>query len=94
MPSEFGNDVDDSSGAVGPAASLFGIKQKIRREIEAQGIPYTYVASYGFIACSLYNLGQSNSKVPPRDKVVILGDGNTKGIPTIIYIYYSKFNLI
>lgn len=62
-----------------PAASNFGLKAKIRRAIEAEEIPYTYVVSNGFAGYFLPSLGQPNAQVPPRDKVVILGDGNTKG---------------
>ncbi|PON74012.1 Hopanoid-associated sugar epimerase [Trema orientale] len=79
LPSEFGTNVDLVE-AVEPAASLFGLKANIRRVIEAEGIPYTLVASYGFAGYFLHNLGQPNETVPPRDKVVILGDGNPKGV--------------
>ncbi|PON71420.1 Hopanoid-associated sugar epimerase [Parasponia andersonii] len=79
LPSEFGTNVDLVK-AVEPAASLFGLKANIRRVIEAEGIPYTLVASYGFAFYFLHNLGQPNETVPPRDKVVILGDGNPKGV--------------
>lgn len=78
FPSEFGNDVDRTR-AVEPAKSVFEIKVKIRRAIEAEGIPYTYVSSNYFAGYSLPTLVQSGATSPPRDKVVILGDGNTKG---------------
>ncbi|OAY25201.1 phenylcoumaran benzylic ether reductase Betv6 [Manihot esculenta] len=79
LPSEFGTDVDRVH-PVEPAASNFGLKAKIRRAIEAEEIPYTYVVSNGFAGYFLPSLGQPNAQVPPRDKVVILGDGNTKAI--------------
>ncbi|XP_017634449.1 eugenol synthase 1-like isoform X2 [Gossypium arboreum] len=79
LPSEFGMDADRIH-AVEPAASIFRIKAKIRREIEAEGIPYTYISSNAFAGHFLPNLMQENATVPPRDKVVILGDGNPKGI--------------
>ena len=78
LPSEFGIDVDRHH-AVEPAASFFGLKAKIRRTIEAEGIPYTYIISNAFAGYSLLTLGQQNATAPPRDKVVILGDGNVKG---------------
>uniref|UniRef100_A0A2K1YLG5 NmrA-like domain-containing protein n=1 Tax=Populus trichocarpa TaxID=3694 RepID=A0A2K1YLG5_POPTR len=71
FPSEFGNDVDIAH-AVEPAKTGFATKAKIRRAIEAEGIPYTYVASNSFSGFFLPALNHS------RDKVVILGDGDTK----------------
>lgn len=72
----------DRVRAVEPAASIFRIKAKIRRAIEAEGIPYTYISSNAFAGHFLPNLMQENATVPPRDKVVILGDGNSKGMCT------------
>ncbi|KAL2532566.1 NmrA-like negative transcriptional regulator family protein [Abeliophyllum distichum] len=79
LPSEFGNDVD-SMTAVEPASSLFGDKVKLRRLIESEGIPHTYVVSNGFAGNFLPTIGQLDATAPPRDKVVILGDGNHKAI--------------
>uniref|UniRef100_A0A7N0ZTY4 NmrA-like domain-containing protein n=1 Tax=Kalanchoe fedtschenkoi TaxID=63787 RepID=A0A7N0ZTY4_KALFE len=79
FPSEFGNDVDRVH-AVEPAKSAFATKAKIRRAIEAEGIPYTYVSSNFFAGYFLPNLSQPGLKSPPRDKVVILGDGNPKAV--------------
>ncbi|KAF7850159.1 hypothetical protein BT93_L5782 [Corymbia citriodora subsp. variegata] len=79
LPSEFGVDVDHTN-AVEPAATLFGIKAKVRRTIEAEGIPFTYVASNGFAGYFLPTLGQPGAKAPPRDKITIIGDGNPKAI--------------
>ncbi|KAF7828879.1 isoflavone reductase-like protein [Senna tora] len=79
LPSEFGLDADHHN-AVEPAASMYEQKRKIRRAIEAEGIPYTYISSNVFAAYYLSSLGQLNSTVPPRDKVVIQGDGNVKGV--------------
>lgn len=84
FPSEFGNDVDRSN-AVEPAKSAFATKAQIRRAIEEHGIPYTYVSSGCFAGYFLPTLVQPGATAPPRDKVVILGDGNAKGI----YIYSS-----
>lgn len=79
LPSEFGNDVDRSH-AVEPAKSTFVVKQQIRRAVEASGIPYTFVSSNFFGGYFLPILGQAGATGPPTDKVVILGDGNTKGM--------------
>ncbi|XP_073126084.1 isoflavone reductase-like protein [Henckelia pumila] len=79
LPSEFGNDVDHAR-AVEPAKSAFETKAQIRRAIEAEGIPYTYVSSNYFAGYSLPTLVQLGATAPPRDKVIILGDGNAKAV--------------
>ncbi|KAL7117334.1 hypothetical protein ACP275_03G065500 [Erythranthe tilingii] len=80
FPSEFGNDVDRTR-AVEPAKSTFDLKVKIRRAIEAEGIPYTYVSSNYFAGYSLPSFAQPGfATSPPRDKVIILGDGNAKAV--------------
>ncbi|XP_062181868.1 phenylcoumaran benzylic ether reductase Pyrc5-like [Phragmites australis] len=79
FPSEFGNDVDHVN-AVEPAKSTFAVKARVRRAIEAEGIPYTYVSSNFFAGRFLPNLAQAGVAGLPTDKVVILGDGNVKGI--------------
>ncbi|OMO59205.1 NmrA-like protein [Corchorus olitorius] len=68
LPSEFGMDADRVRHAVEPAASIFRIKAKIRRAIEAEGIPYTYISSNAFAGHFLPNLIQEKATVPPRDK--------------------------
>ncbi|KAJ0009799.1 hypothetical protein Pint_34702 [Pistacia integerrima] len=79
FPSEFGNDVDRVH-PVEPAKTAFATKAKIRRLVEAEGIPYTYVSCNGFANSYLSNFSQPGAKGPPRDKVFILGDGNPKVI--------------
>ncbi|CAA2994376.1 isoflavone reductase [Olea europaea subsp. europaea] len=79
FPSEFGNDVDRTR-AVEPAKSTFAVKAQIRRTTEAEGIPYTYVSSNYFAGYSLPTLVQPGVTAPPRDKVIILGDGNPKAV--------------
>ncbi|KAH0752093.1 hypothetical protein KY285_005241 [Solanum tuberosum] len=79
FPSEFGNDVDRVH-AVEPAKAAFNTKAQIRRVVEAEGIPFTYVATFFFAGYSLPNLAQPGAAGPPNDKVVILGDGNTKAV--------------
>ncbi|XP_078174663.1 phenylcoumaran benzylic ether reductase Betv6-like [Carex rostrata] len=76
FPSEFGNDVDRVH-AVEPAKSIFAVKASIRRAIEAEGIPYTYVVGAYFAGYYLPTLGQL---APPTDKIIILGDGNTPAV--------------
>ncbi|KAI3464936.1 hypothetical protein Pfo_021599 [Paulownia fortunei] len=79
LPSEFGNDVDRAR-AVEPAKSAWAVKVEIRRAIEAEGIPYTFVSANYFAGYSLPTLMQPGFPPPPRDKVTILGDGNAKAV--------------
>lgn len=79
FPSEFGMDVDKMN-AVEPAKSVFAVKVQIRRAIEAAGIPYTYVSSNCFAGYFLPTLVQPGATAPPRDKVIIPGDGNVKAV--------------
>ncbi|PRQ27060.1 putative eugenol synthase [Rosa chinensis] len=46
----------------------------------AEGIPYTYVSSNCFAGYFLPTLAQPGATSPPRDKVIIVGDGNPKEI--------------
>ncbi|XP_074275411.1 phenylcoumaran benzylic ether reductase POP1-like [Silene latifolia] len=82
LPSEFGNDVDHTIHAVEPAKTAWATKAEIRRTVEAQGIPFTYVASNFFAGYFLPGLSQPGATSPPRDKVIILGDGNPKAVFT------------
>ncbi|XVE66985.1 hypothetical protein DITRI_Ditri08aG0124000 [Diplodiscus trichospermus] len=79
LPAEFGNDVDRVH-VVEPARTICSAKAKIRRVIEAEGIPYTYVSSNFFAGYFLPTLAQTGATAPPRDKIVILGDGNPKAV--------------
>ncbi|KAF3446334.1 hypothetical protein FNV43_RR11513 [Rhamnella rubrinervis] len=79
FPSEFGNDVDRVH-AVEPAKSAFAVKAQIRRAVESEGIPHTFVSANCFAGYFLPTLVQPDVSAPPRDKVIILGDGNPKAI--------------
>lgn len=79
FPSEFGMDVDRLH-AVEPAKSVLAVKAQIRRAIEREGIPYTYVSSNYFNGYFLPTLSQPGLTAPPRDKVVIPGDGHPKAV--------------
>jgi hypothetical protein len=65
--------------AVEPAKSVFAAKASIRRAVEAEGIPYTYISSNFFAGRFLPAVGQIGVTGLPIDKVLILGDGNVKG---------------
>ncbi|CAH9107131.1 unnamed protein product [Cuscuta epithymum] len=79
FPSEFGVDVDRVN-AVEPAKSAFQVKSALRRAIEAEGIPHTFVANFFFANYFLPNLAQPGSTTAPTEKVVILGDGTPKAV--------------
>lgn len=66
----------DRTPIVELAATALDRKVNIRRLIEAEGIPYTYVISHGFLHFMLHKLGQLESTIASRDKVTIIGDGN------------------
>lgn len=69
----------DRTHAVEPGKTAFATKARIRRAVEAEGIPHTYVSSNFFAGHSLLTLAQPGAKGPPKEKVIILGDGNPKG---------------
>ncbi|XP_038716450.1 eugenol synthase 1-like [Tripterygium wilfordii] len=79
LPSEFGTDVDRAH-VVEPVKSTFAIKSQIRRAIEAEGIPYTFVSANAFSGYFLPTLCQLGVTAPPRDKVTIFGDGNPRAV--------------
>lgn len=79
IPSDFGSDIE-FKGAVEPVAGLLEAKAEVRRAVEAAGIPHTYIACYGFASYFVDGFAQENATSPPRDKVIILGDGNAKAI--------------
>ncbi|GLJ19456.1 hypothetical protein SUGI_0351170 [Cryptomeria japonica] len=79
FPTEFANDFDRHH-AVDPLKGAFDLKAKVRRATEEAGIPYTYVSANTFAGYFLPNLAQSGLTAPPRDKIVIYGDGNKKAV--------------
>ncbi|XP_031247509.1 phenylcoumaran benzylic ether reductase TP7-like [Pistacia vera] len=79
FPSEFGSNVD-AGHPIEPAKSGYARKAKIRRAIEAEGIPYTYVScncTFGFF---LPTLAQPGAVAPPKDNILIYGNGQPKAI--------------
>jgi len=83
LPSEFGNVVEKEIG-LDPVKSMYQLKAKVRRTIEAEGIPHTYISSNYSAEHFIPSLGQSGLTAPPRDKVVILGDGNAKAVFVVV----------
>lgn len=79
LPAEFGFEYDQIYGTEMPATTFVEDTVKIRRAIETEGIPYTYIISNCFAWFYVPNLGYLGSiPPPPRDKIVIYGDGNSK----------------
>lgn len=78
IPSEFGVDPDKVQIS-DLARDFYSNKAEIRRMIENDGIPYTFVSCNFFVGYLLPSLVQPGLKTPPRDKVNIFGDGNIKG---------------
>ncbi|KAA8545986.1 hypothetical protein F0562_020563 [Nyssa sinensis] len=79
FPSEFGVD-PDKTRVSGLDNDYYSGKAKIRRLVEAEGIPYTYICCNICTSFLLPSLAQPGLKTPPRDKVTIFGDGNVKGV--------------
>ncbi|XP_062191258.1 phenylcoumaran benzylic ether reductase POP1-like isoform X2 [Phragmites australis] len=81
LPSEFGSDVDRVH-TVDPMASLYAVKANLRRLIEAEGIPHTYVCCNGFAETYLPSIGDVTAigAGPPESKITVLGDGNAKAV--------------
>ncbi|XP_047061442.1 phenylcoumaran benzylic ether reductase Pyrc5-like [Lolium rigidum] len=79
LPSEFGSDVERVH-TVGPVASLYAKKVDLRRLIEAEGIPHTYVCCNGFAETYLPSIGDVTTvgAGPPSSKITVLGDGDAK----------------
>ncbi|XP_071691803.1 probable pinoresinol-lariciresinol reductase 3 [Rutidosis leptorrhynchoides] len=79
IPSEFGLDPDRTHISE-MDQGFYSRKSEIRRLVEAEAIPYTFISCNFFMSYLLPSLVQPGIKVPPRDKVTIFGDGNVKGV--------------
>ncbi|KAK9928188.1 hypothetical protein M0R45_025334 [Rubus argutus] len=78
LPSEFGLDPARMGHALEPGRVTFDEKMKVRKAIEDAKIPFTYVCGAAFAGYFAGNLSQMGTLVPPKDKVLVYGDGNTK----------------
>ncbi|KAL0924994.1 hypothetical protein M5K25_003296 [Dendrobium thyrsiflorum] len=79
IPSEFGADPDKVQ-ILDMDMGFYKKKAEIRRLIESEGIPHTYISCNFFMTYLLPSLVQPGSKIPPRDKVKIYGNGNSKAV--------------
>ncbi|KAF8400921.1 hypothetical protein HHK36_014224 [Tetracentron sinense] len=80
FPSEFGMDVDRMEHAIDPGAYVFADKRVIRRAVEKENIPYTYVSANCCAGYFTASLVQVCNFMPPTDNVVIYGKGDKKCI--------------
>lgn len=81
VPSEFGSDpIKARVTELDDGYNFYAPKIEIRRLVEAEGIPYTYISCNFFMKVLLPSLAQPGLEAPPRDKVTIFGDGNTKAV--------------
>uniref|UniRef100_A0A5B7B975 NmrA-like domain-containing protein n=1 Tax=Davidia involucrata TaxID=16924 RepID=A0A5B7B975_DAVIN len=76
LPSEFGCE-EDRVIALPPFQALLDKKKKIRRAIEANGIPYTFVSANGFGAYFVNYLLRPHEQ---HDDVTVYGSGEAKAI--------------
>ncbi|XP_010263626.1 PREDICTED: probable pinoresinol-lariciresinol reductase 3 [Nelumbo nucifera] len=79
IPSEFGVNPDKVQIS-DLDYNFYSRKSEIRRAIESENIPYTYIACNFFTSFLLPSLVQLGHKTPPMDRVKIYGDGNTKAV--------------
>ncbi|XP_062110556.1 isoflavone reductase homolog [Humulus lupulus] len=80
LPSEFGMDPARMGDALEPGNVTFEEKMRVRKAIEESNIPFTYVSANCFAGYFAGNLSQMGNLFPPRDKLYIYGDGNSKVI--------------
>lgn len=76
LPSDFGVE-EDRINPLPPFQAVLDKKRKIRREIEAAGIPYTFVSSNCFAAYFVNFLLRPYEK---KKDIAVYGNGEAKGI--------------
>ncbi|KAG6410803.1 hypothetical protein SASPL_128872 [Salvia splendens] len=79
IPSEFGSD-PDRTRVSHLDHNFYSRKSEIRRLVESQGIPYTYICCNFYTSYLLPSLVQPGRQAPPQDNVTIFGDGNVRGV--------------
>ncbi|KAJ6847136.1 putative leucoanthocyanidin reductase [Iris pallida] len=77
LPSEFGHDIDKAN-PVEPGLSFYNQKRKIRRAIEAAGIPYSYICCNSIAGWPYFDNTHPSEIAPPSDEFLIYGDGSVK----------------
>ncbi|CAD5171287.1 leucoanthocyanidin reductase-like isoform X2 [Musa acuminata AAA Group] len=77
LPSEFGHDIDKAN-PVEPALSLYNRKRRVRRAVEAAGVPYTYICCNSIAGWPYHDNKHPSKAAPPLDRFVIYGDGSVR----------------
>ncbi|CAI9095169.1 OLC1v1031050C1 [Oldenlandia corymbosa var. corymbosa] len=78
IPSEFGMDPARMGNAIEPGRVTFDEKMVVRKAIEEAKIPYTYVCGCCFAGYFVGNLCQLSTLVPPKENVIVYGNGHKK----------------
>lgn len=93
IPSEFGADPTKVQ-ILGMDYGFYERKAEIRRCVESEGIPYTYICCNFLARYLLPSLVQPGLEAPPRDEIKIFGSGNVKGLHPIstLSVHY-KYSL-
>ncbi|VVA17233.1 PREDICTED: isoflavone reductase [Prunus dulcis] len=89
LPSEFGLDPPRMGHALEPGRVTFDDKMVVRKAIQDAKIPFTYVCGAGVAGYFAGNLSQMGTLVPPKEKVLIYGDGNAKEFIIFSGVYVS-----
>ncbi|XP_020523143.1 isoflavone reductase-like protein [Amborella trichopoda] len=79
IPAEFGVD-PEKVHFPDPAGNFYIRKAHNRHVIKKEGIPHTFVSCNYFAGFLLPQLAQPDLKAPPRDNIMIFGDGNRKAV--------------
>nr|CAD1838311.1 unnamed protein product [Ananas comosus var. bracteatus] len=79
IPSEFGADPTKVQ-ILGMDYGFYERKAEIRRCVESEGIPYTYICCNFLARYLLPSLVQPGLEAPPRDEIKIFGGGNVKAV--------------
>ncbi|CAN8229437.1 unnamed protein product [Cochlearia groenlandica] len=79
IPAEYGANPDKTQVSE-LDNGFYAKKSEIRRMIESQDIPYTYICCGLYMRILLPSLVQPGLKSPPIDKVTVFGDGNVKAV--------------
>ncbi|WJX62847.1 hypothetical protein P8452_47800 [Trifolium repens] len=76
LPSEFGVE-EDRVNPLPPFQAFLDKKRKIRREIEAAGIPYTFIAAH---FCGAYFVNFLLRPYEGKKDITVYGDGKIEGV--------------
>jgi hypothetical protein len=87
LPSEFGSE-EDRITPLPPFEAFLEKKRKIRRVVEAAGIPYTFVSTN---CCGSYFVNYLLHPHEKGDDIVVYGSGEAKGMSMAIFHSLQTF---